>query len=195
MNKTEKYQLNQWELTDRIQMEDFNSDNAKIDAALAEQAAVLAGKASHADVSAAQSCVKVADAQLSEDADSLTVTVENAEQYLFYLLCFDTLGSGQVHMTWTGCPETYSFVSTSSGTDVHYTGVSHIIALPNGGLFLQYSIAARTGDAVGIDINRYSTSTLLPEASTSGSINITLTPRPDQKWIAGTYMVIYGFRK
>lgn len=58
MNKTEKYQLNQWELTDRIQMEDFNADNAKIDAALAEQAAVLAGKASHADVSAAPKLCK-----------------------------------------------------------------------------------------------------------------------------------------
>ena len=195
MQQTEHYQLNQWELTDRIQMEDFNNDNAKIEAALTEQAAVLAEKPSHADVAAAKDCVKVADARLSEDSDTLTVTVENAEQYLFYLLCFDTLGSGQVHMTWTGCPETYSFVGTTSETDVQYTGASHIIALPNGGLFLQYSIAARPGDAVGIDIYRYSTSTLLPEASTSGSINITLTPRPNQKWLAGTYMVIYGFRK
>ena len=35
MKQTENYQLNQWEKDDRIQMEDFNSDNAKIDAALA----------------------------------------------------------------------------------------------------------------------------------------------------------------
>lgn len=34
MNKTENYQLNQWDKTDRIQMEDFNADNAKIEAAL-----------------------------------------------------------------------------------------------------------------------------------------------------------------
>ena len=32
--KTTNYQLNQWVKSDRIQMEDFNSDNAKIDAAL-----------------------------------------------------------------------------------------------------------------------------------------------------------------
>ena len=37
MNKTSNYQLNQWELTDRIRMEDFNGDNEKIDAALAEE--------------------------------------------------------------------------------------------------------------------------------------------------------------
>lgn len=34
MKQTEKYQLNQWELTDRIQMEDFNNNNLKIEAAL-----------------------------------------------------------------------------------------------------------------------------------------------------------------
>lgn len=44
MQKTENYQLNQWNKTDRIQMEDFNADNAKIEAALtelAEQAAQI----------------------------------------------------------------------------------------------------------------------------------------------------------
>ncbi len=34
MNKTENYQLSQWALPDRIMMEDFNSDNARIEAAL-----------------------------------------------------------------------------------------------------------------------------------------------------------------
>ena len=34
MQKTTNYQLNQWVKSDRIQMEDFNSDNAKIGAAL-----------------------------------------------------------------------------------------------------------------------------------------------------------------
>ena len=34
MKKTTNYQLSQWDKTDRIVMEDFNGDNAKIDAAL-----------------------------------------------------------------------------------------------------------------------------------------------------------------
>ena len=34
MNKTANFQLNQWEKTDRILMDDFNADNAKIDAAM-----------------------------------------------------------------------------------------------------------------------------------------------------------------
>ena len=50
MQKTVNYQLNQWVKSDRIQMEDFNSDNAKIDAALKasedKAAAALAAVAS-----------------------------------------------------------------------------------------------------------------------------------------------------
>ena len=42
MKHTENYNLNQWELADRIQMEDFNGDNQKIDAALAGLAATVA---------------------------------------------------------------------------------------------------------------------------------------------------------
>ena len=34
MDYTQNYQLNQWEASDRVLREDFNSDNAKIDAAL-----------------------------------------------------------------------------------------------------------------------------------------------------------------
>ena len=35
MTQTTNFQLNQWEKSDRIQMADFNADNAKIDAAVA----------------------------------------------------------------------------------------------------------------------------------------------------------------
>ena len=38
MNYTENYQLSQWSMEDRIQMQDFNDDNAKIDAALKAEA-------------------------------------------------------------------------------------------------------------------------------------------------------------
>ena len=34
MKQTQNYQLNQWEKTDRIKMEDFNQDNQKIETAL-----------------------------------------------------------------------------------------------------------------------------------------------------------------
>ena len=44
-NQTSNYGLSQWSKSDRIQMEDFNADNAKIDAALAAQASTLSAHA------------------------------------------------------------------------------------------------------------------------------------------------------
>ena len=41
MQQTANYQLNQWDGEDRIMRVDFNSDNAKIEAALADHAAAL----------------------------------------------------------------------------------------------------------------------------------------------------------
>lgn len=43
MQQTERYQLNQWEQTDRILMEDFNNDNAKIEAALIQLRSEMLG--------------------------------------------------------------------------------------------------------------------------------------------------------
>ena len=37
MKKTAQFGLNQWEMSDRIQMQDFNRDNAAIEAALAKR--------------------------------------------------------------------------------------------------------------------------------------------------------------
>lgn len=39
MNKTQNYQLSQWDGEDRILMEDFNADNARVEAALSALAA------------------------------------------------------------------------------------------------------------------------------------------------------------
>lgn len=44
MKQTERYELNQWELSDPVRMEDFNADNAKIAAALAGISTTLGGK-------------------------------------------------------------------------------------------------------------------------------------------------------
>ena len=41
-NHTTNYQLNQWAKSDRVMMDDFNADNAKIDAALKANADAIA---------------------------------------------------------------------------------------------------------------------------------------------------------
>ena len=45
MTKTTNYQLNQWAKSDRVMMDDFNADNAKIDAALKANADAIAAAA------------------------------------------------------------------------------------------------------------------------------------------------------
>ena len=54
MNRTPNYNLNQWEKSDKVLMEDFNADNAKIDAALA---ALESGKAEAASLAALRAVV------------------------------------------------------------------------------------------------------------------------------------------
>lgn len=51
MRETSNYKLSQWDKTDRIEMEDFNSDNEKTDAALKTLAGQVAGKANSSTVS------------------------------------------------------------------------------------------------------------------------------------------------
>lgn len=67
MTKTEHYQLNQWEKTDRILREDFNEDNRKIEAALCS---VPYTKILHVKTETAQQTVdlQVADLKLVQYA-------------------------------------------------------------------------------------------------------------------------------
>jgi len=88
MKQTTNHQLNQWDKTDRIQMEDFNADNAKIDAALAAEAAAreaaVATEASAREAGdAAVPLVKVADVTLQAAASQFDVPVGTitAEEY------------------------------------------------------------------------------------------------------------------
>ena len=72
MQKTANYQLNQWVKSDRIQMEDFNSDNAKIDAALKGNADAVAAETAARE--AASSLVKLMTAPL--DANTATWQID-----------------------------------------------------------------------------------------------------------------------
>ena len=78
MKQTSNFQLNQWEKTDRIQMEDFNADNLKTDAALAAERTARqtadqteARDRQNAD-RAEQAAREAADAALKTQVDALT---------------------------------------------------------------------------------------------------------------------------
>lgn len=78
MQQTSHYQLNQWELEDRVLMADFNSDNEALDTALHALAEQAAGKADTSTVSAlavavskkAEQSALAAEAAAREAADA-----------------------------------------------------------------------------------------------------------------------------
>ena len=65
MNQTTNYQLSQWEASDRILMNDFNDDNAKIDAALK----------ANADAITAEAAARTAAVGVKADATALTAEI------------------------------------------------------------------------------------------------------------------------
>lgn len=78
MNKTANFQLTQWEKTDRIMMEDFNRDNAAIDAALKSNADAITAEAAarEAAVTALASksrFTKLGEWSLSADATTFEI--------------------------------------------------------------------------------------------------------------------------
>lgn len=84
MNQTGNYQLNQWELADRIQMEDFNGDNSKIDAALKGQAEALAEEkaareAADAALAAKSPFVKLKELTVPQNMRGFTVDVSDID--------------------------------------------------------------------------------------------------------------------
>ena len=66
MKQTSNYQLNQWDAQDRILREDFNDDNEKIDAALAE-------------IKAAGAYVKLKEVTLSVPANRIDVDLSDVD--------------------------------------------------------------------------------------------------------------------
>ena len=65
-NYTTNYNLCQWQPTDQVQRTDFNADNAKLDAALADLAKEVSSKADQTDVTALAG-------QMEQKADSASV--------------------------------------------------------------------------------------------------------------------------
>ena len=80
MRETSNYKLNQWDKTDRIEMEDFNEDNRKIDAALGALAGTLADKPSRSEMAEALPWVMMGETTLSTLATEMSIKVHNRDQ-------------------------------------------------------------------------------------------------------------------
>ena len=79
MQHTQNYQLSRWEKDDRIMMEDFNADNAKLDAALKANAdavsALQTGKADAAALSEETSARTAADSSFAGQLAALAANL------------------------------------------------------------------------------------------------------------------------
>ena len=77
MTKTTNYQLNQWAKSDRVMMDDFNADNAKIDAALKANADAIA------ETAAAFPLVKIKEVMLGADTAQWDIDVSDINFYQY----------------------------------------------------------------------------------------------------------------
>ena len=102
MQKTENYQLNQWDKTDRIMMEDFNADNVKLEQALATQAEAL-GSA----VAKMGNCIIKTLSYTGTNQNKQSITFEKTP--LFVII----IGSnGEFMSTYYGCAKGYSIAGS-----------------------------------------------------------------------------------
>lgn len=92
LNTTERYQLNQWDGSDRIMREDFNADNRKTEEALTELAETMAQKADQTEVEARQLWVKLGEATSTAAKNTFSITVANPELYRCIYLYYSTAG-------------------------------------------------------------------------------------------------------
>lgn len=186
MAETGNYQLNQWEKTDRIQMEDFNADNVKTDQALA---ALQAEKANQTDLP----WVKIGEATLTESAIQIDVTVPDVEQYAFLFLLFDVSGCPEMGLMWTGMSE-YAVIA-NDGTNAlnRCCGRITVVPLKNGGIMVHsrcYTLPK------GSDRNNFFTQI---EAAASGTITVSVTGKNRDGEIgplaAGSQLMVCGLKK
>ena len=105
MNHTENYQLNQWAKSDRVLMEDFNSDNRKIDAALKE-------------ASEASPYVKIKEIVTTTVQNKIDLDVSDVDftQYWAVMLyCSAASSTDGLTLRVNGLTSDYNYGSTSGG--------------------------------------------------------------------------------
>ena len=81
MTKTTNYQLNQWAKSDRVMMDDFNADNAKIDAALKANADAIAAETT-ARI-AGDALVKLKEITVTSETTQLSIDMSDIDLNLY----------------------------------------------------------------------------------------------------------------
>ena len=172
MNKTANFELNQWDKTDRIMMEDFNTDNLRIDYAIRDS----------------QFRVKLGEAELTEDAAALTLTVENPADYCELAICYRAAGSKAMLLTLNGAEADTLFDVTYAANPA----VGKIILVLQGS-----DVACFHNEAILAGTNNFSRSGtgLLREVDMSIPMVIRIESDTAALLTAGTAMQVYGLKR
>lgn len=191
MAETGNYQLNQWEKTDRIQMEDFNADNAKIEAALAaeKQARENADAAQLSTLRSENLWVKIGETELSGAANLLSVPVENSLLYERLIVQFSTSGPKVLYLSINdGISATFF---NNSYTSVSCTGQAELVrGYPSGA----YGFCG-SGMYDGENYWRSSINIYLRTISFEDLSAVGIRAGTDETLAAGTHVVVYGLKK
>ena len=213
MRETSNYKLNQWDKTDRIEMEDFNEDNQKIDAALAAekqaresadaaQASALRGelaaeKQARENADAAQLStlrnenlwVKIGETELSGTASQISVPVENPSRYERLIVQFSTSGPKVLYFSING--GTSASLFNNSYASVSCTGQAELVRGYPSGVYALCSNAMYDDENIWkLGSNFYLRSTGFASLSALG-----LRAGSGETLAAGTHVVVYGLKK
>lgn len=135
-NQTPNYALNQWERDDRILMEDFNADNAKIDTALAGLAETAAA---HGAALALRGNCRIGTLTYTgtgEDGEGAYITLTfPARPVIFFAFgprcLFIAQREGKDNMVFARYLGSYSTTFTGSSTTITWTGNTAQISVPD----------------------------------------------------------------
>lgn len=205
MQHTSQYQLNQWAKTDRIQMEDFNTDNLKIEQALAALADSLTGKADSATVSALQTALanvspvaKLLSATLGSTAANWNIPVGTLDfdQYTAFLIypSFKTNGNDPIYLRLNNISDS---VYSESGKSKSYflslngpQGYTHQVLLRKAQTYFtvlgqRFGYAGYEATTVGgVELTTISSITSLTFASSTTETSL----------LAGSRITMYGLK-
>ena len=187
MRETSNYKLSQWEKTDRIEMEDFNEDNRKIDAALAAEK--QAREAADTQLRSENMWVKLGEATLQSAGTTLTMTIPSAELYSRFSVQFSTAGPKELDLTLNSTTKlALVWDMLGSATAQIALGYADII-LTHGGAVL--SALSKFHDTSDISHTK-NPSSLYSGLAFSGTLTLGLESQGNMA--QGTHFAVYGLK-
>lgn len=191
MNQTGNYQLNRWEKSDRILMEDFNRDNQLLDAALAElarktQALQTEDSALRTDFTAADTALRsgytAADSSIRTDFTAADTALRNG------YTAADTAIRNDFTAADAAIRTGYAAADTALRTD--FTAADQLVRL------LDVTLAADTTlwkvDVSSIDFSKYAMIQLRPDLQSSArSLFLRYNGRTDLNFVYANSNVNY----